>query len=611
MAYNKHTWTTQELITSDKLNNIEDGINEIFDGFNKNESPIKSGTHSLSPVNMNRIINLSNDFNIMGFQEIITDPRSGYRYGFLNLDNDENSQENLGVVEYDQFLRIRSTMKVNHGVNRPSWLHGQFTQFNYYNTDKSKIEFLIGGPGELVKLEYKPNQTVDYDDLTVFATVSETNSYTQAIDFENNRLISAVLSRPATGKYTFSFVVYNIDSTSGATTFVSNHSITIDIPNGYVSQGISAAPASSYLGKASEGTMIFATSGGTNDDASYNELSVRMFLFEDGKLTEYGMIGNLENGGFKSSSNTRLVDSESVRNDVHEHYKEIEGSSQTKIDDKWVFTTNLIYSRDTLPFSQRNVEQLQLGFGDINSITKLKEIGKPKQTSYLPFESTITNISDVLLPGTYEISPTQISTLNDTPYFLKGDTTENTIGGTGLESIKLVVEKLGIYNRIQQTLILSPYSYTTNVPIKLTRQIRVNRDYGKDVSIIVGAWDMDEIKRIGNWAVFPKLNTSKLANIPGLSRFVTTSNLSTFFEGDNIVFTDSGLFQTLPYVIPLENSNTTTRLLQRYTTYKGAAYVVYERLIMVNSYGYSSTYPNGIGGGYPTINSVGNWVAIN
>ncbi len=29
MAYNKHTWTTQELITSDKLNNIETGIDDL------------------------------------------------------------------------------------------------------------------------------------------------------------------------------------------------------------------------------------------------------------------------------------------------------------------------------------------------------------------------------------------------------------------------------------------------------------------------------------------------------------------------------------------------------------------------------------------------------
>jgi len=30
MAYNKHTWETQELITADKLNNIEDGVDAVF-----------------------------------------------------------------------------------------------------------------------------------------------------------------------------------------------------------------------------------------------------------------------------------------------------------------------------------------------------------------------------------------------------------------------------------------------------------------------------------------------------------------------------------------------------------------------------------------------------
>lgn len=33
MAYNKHTWTTQELITSDKLNNIENALGNTIDNY--------------------------------------------------------------------------------------------------------------------------------------------------------------------------------------------------------------------------------------------------------------------------------------------------------------------------------------------------------------------------------------------------------------------------------------------------------------------------------------------------------------------------------------------------------------------------------------------------
>lgn len=42
MIYNKHTWTTQELITSDKLNNIENGISETFDEINSINDEVSS-----------------------------------------------------------------------------------------------------------------------------------------------------------------------------------------------------------------------------------------------------------------------------------------------------------------------------------------------------------------------------------------------------------------------------------------------------------------------------------------------------------------------------------------------------------------------------------------
>lgn len=37
MAYNKHTWTTQELITTDKLNNIEDGLSGLDNSIHIND----------------------------------------------------------------------------------------------------------------------------------------------------------------------------------------------------------------------------------------------------------------------------------------------------------------------------------------------------------------------------------------------------------------------------------------------------------------------------------------------------------------------------------------------------------------------------------------------
>jgi len=37
MAYNKHTWTTQEVITADKLNNIEDGLSGLDQSIHFND----------------------------------------------------------------------------------------------------------------------------------------------------------------------------------------------------------------------------------------------------------------------------------------------------------------------------------------------------------------------------------------------------------------------------------------------------------------------------------------------------------------------------------------------------------------------------------------------
>ena len=37
MAYNKHTWTPQELITADKLNNIEDGLSGLDQSIHFND----------------------------------------------------------------------------------------------------------------------------------------------------------------------------------------------------------------------------------------------------------------------------------------------------------------------------------------------------------------------------------------------------------------------------------------------------------------------------------------------------------------------------------------------------------------------------------------------
>lgn len=71
MTYNKHTWTTQELITADKLNNIEDGISDFEDsiaGLDIKSSlevqEARTNSENITyPSLKNRLDNQENDLN--------------------------------------------------------------------------------------------------------------------------------------------------------------------------------------------------------------------------------------------------------------------------------------------------------------------------------------------------------------------------------------------------------------------------------------------------------------------------------------------------------------------------------------------------------------------
>lgn len=618
MVYNKHTWETQELITADKLNNMEDGIDDSI----KNQPDIASGIHSIDSINNNKIANLSNIYGYMGIQETIIDPRTGYRYVISNYKNSDNTNatEDLLIVELDEFMRYRSNMKVTHGVSKTSWLHGQFTQFNYYNEDENKVVLLLGGPGESVKLEYKPFTTSKYDDLPVFFTVDEKNSYTQAVDFDNNKVFAAVMNKDTSNStYTFNFYMYNLDPVNGNTTKIGSYSDTIDIPIGYVSQGVSAAPASSYLNRESSGTMLFLTSGVTNmGDGSYTEMSIRTYLIEDDKLIHYSTIDHLEKSGGYSTSNTTTRSSyTSVRKDVDNvvnlKYREIEGSSQVKIGDKWVFTTNLVAGNDSnwynnkSDYSQRNMEIYQLAFGNNELIDTLKNIGKPEFNKYMGVESLVDNLYTIFTPGTYQISPTKLPDLKDAPYVLRQGSDKDTVGGTGLDSIQLDVSYQGMYGRVKQVLTLQSYSYLNNIDLTFERTVRTQFTIGQPNNYSVGMWEFRPIQAIGNWNIMPMMTKTTNMLLPGLKKFIGGAQLSSYFADDNFVPTGSGVLEVLPIALPGEGTGgATTRIVQRFTELSDVIRV-YERRIIVNTENVGSTFPLGIGGGYPSYKTLGQW----
>lgn len=614
MAYNKHIWTTQELITSDKLNNIETGIDEGV----KIQPDIKSGAYSLTSINNNKIANLSNLYKYNGVQEVIIDPRTGYRYLCNTMKNSDDT-EDLSIIEYDELLRYRSNMKVTHGVTKSSWLHGQFVQFDYYNTDDNKVVFLVGGKGESIRLEYKPYTTVKYDDLPVFFTLEEANSWSQLVDFDNNKAISVVLNNDVVNKeYTFNFYMYNLNPQTGGVTKIGSYSDTVDVPLGYLSQGGSAAPASSYLNRDSNGTMLFMTSGGTNvDDGTYKEMSIRTYLIEDDKLTPYSTINHLEKAGGYSTSNTTPRNSYiAARKDndniLNVKYREVEGSSQVKIGDKWVFLTNLVASEDTNwyndapDYKKTNMEIYQLAFGDIELIDCLRNIGKPKYNNYMGVESLTNNLYEVFMPGTYEISPTKLADLPDAPFVLRQGKDTDTIGGTGIDSVRLDVSYQGNQGRFKQVLTIQSYSYLNNVDLKFERTVRTNFTIGQPNNYSVGSWEFSPINVIGSWKIFPLMQTTTSLLLPGLKKFISTGWLSDYFVNDGFTPANSGVLETLPITILPEKDGSYTRIIQRYTEY-GDEIRVYERTLVVNTENVGNTFPAGIGGGYPGYQEARPW----
>lgn len=614
MAYNKHTWTTQELITADKLNNIEDGIDDSI----KTQPDIKSGTYSLNSINNNKIANFSNLYGYMGMQEIIIDPRTGYRYVFGYIKNSDNSVD-LTIVEYDELVRYRSNMKVTHGVNKTSWLHGQYVQFDYYNTDDNKVVFLVGGAGESIRVEYKPYTTAKYDDLPVFFTLEEKSSWSQLVDFDNNKAISVVLNEDRGNKeYTFNFYMYDLDPQTGNVTRVGSYSDTIDIPDGYVSQGGSAAPASSYLNRDSDGTMLFMTAGSTNNDGSYTEMSIRTYLIEDDKLIPYSIIDQLEKSGGYSTSNTSPRNSYiAVRKDtdnvLNVKYREVEGSTQVKIGDKWVFVTNIIASEDSNWFNDAsdyrkvNSEIYQLAFGDKDLIDALRNIGKPKYNNYLGVESLTNNMYEIFMPGTYQISPTKLASLPDAPYVLRQGKDTETIGGTGIDSAQLSVSYQGVNGRFKQILTIQSFSYMKQVDLKFERTIRTNFTVGKPNTYVVGVWDFTPLRVIGNWNILPLIKTTSTFLLPGAKRFLSSSDLPSFFAQDNFVPANSGVLEVLPTTLPGEGATGAyTRIIQRFTEMSDDIRV-YERILYVDTESAGSIFPMGIGGGYPSARTLGTW----
>lgn len=378
---------------------------------------------------------------------------------------------------------------------------------------------------------------------------------------------------------------------------------------GIVHQGLSAAPASSYTNGEHQGTLLFNTSGYTVGTQA-NELSVRIFLIEDGEISEYADVFNLDQSGFLSTSQHRRTDIISSRNDGIMIYKELEGSSQTKINGSWVFTTLICFDANSqnspdqpdLPISNRYKGQALLAWsGNQQSLLKTANIGK-NQPNTMGIDYDVTDLSAIVYPGHYTLGAKQLPLYTDIPLIFSGKDVKTVIGGTGIEEATLDVKVVDSFQRVKQTLNIYTYSVTGQETLTFTRYIRRNMTVGKPDKLTASTWHFEPLNIIGKSKLWPAIKTADDALLPGYQQYIKADKIADFFKDATNAPTDEGVFETS--LLCVETSNT-AKLLQRFATLPDLNR--YERVVEANV-ATSTVFPHGIGGGYSSVKNVGGWV---
>ncbi len=128
MAYTRHTWVDNETISKEKLNNIEDGIQEAAQG---SGGIIVHGSYIGGNYTLDKTIQELYDATQAGIPVYLV-----YQYGAWNDYVSDNSLAYLyGVYKYNEYYRaafIRMNgSSVNYYPNLASWIFGANSKSAY------------------------------------------------------------------------------------------------------------------------------------------------------------------------------------------------------------------------------------------------------------------------------------------------------------------------------------------------------------------------------------------------------------------------------------------------------------------------------------------------
>lgn len=638
MAYNKHIWNAQELISSDKLNNIEDGVDGLYNGAAGQVSNLSLELKSDYLEQHDDIDSLAfNNLNIDYIQKIHADNIAkqnvwiSHVTGYTYVVGHENSPEDTVILEVTPAGTVVSTMLIkSDGINN---IHGQNIVFDTEYTGKYPRFYEWYVDNQIRYSLYKPNTTVNYLDLDVAATVPNTTlGHGFGIDFKNkvftffNHDINDSNTKTITidvrhfkitpnisGSFTFNDDTYYAKATKSLNWTGTS--------NPYTVQGVSSLPKHGITKNLADqndtATVVFV--GGASDKTvpESNNYPYNIYIFySDGEVANYATsVNNIKQLYIPSPSQINQeyrwgIDVDSEGNNMQ--MIELEAGNVIKTgNNKYGFTFMMLSSKGS-----QSMESFLYGVIDEHGLNKIRYnelAGALTKTRRV--EPTETKLSNVKELGVYDISPSKFNdVILDKPQIFK-DKDINKINSTTvyMSGIELKNERQNVYGTIKQT--LSIYGGSSG-SLEFTRLVLQNYNgYGSDYKKVmyVSPWQYNvtsyEVRNASHLIVKALSLTEDTFTVKGFGSFVYGDLFSTFAPKlKSVIGSDkSGWFEINS--IGSQKNNGVEYLLQKFTTNEPVP-SIYIRTISVPTTNADDVYTSGYGGG-GTASSTNNWVKIN
>lgn len=528
MAHTKHTWVEGELITADKLNNMENSeVAENSNLFNNLNNDIKS--LSVSPFTFSTRVNLVRNAVMQYFSYT---PKLGQWFVSQADVSDTKGFVLHRLAGNGQLLSQMWFSGLGHGVN--FWT-------KEYNDD---VYVFLTVDTSLYKIKYADDTTVTISNLTKLVDFEKNNGaiseYNGTVAYLNGNNGSGWNLNITTGQYDSGTQVYS--------NFGDNYSVNLGnlITDNNLLQGVSIAPKNIVSGNNDDENsyFIFILTG---SDGNAHKITTYEFNLVTRNFSVYGTMNNISELAYANPNDNSTGWLE---------FCEPEGITFVDCDRG----TGLFFGLTTGSSSKR---QHYIYGSTTNSLqSKLNatnlSFGELKIANYIP--DNVTKLSEVITPGTYNIQNSEFQKFSDLPDFLTQY--------TPTRFWTLVVSEASVYGDFTQELTAKSGNIFTE-SYKRDLLFKAGNGYGSSYKVdAIGYWKWNAITSNYLISGITKKNIKKMRdfNIVGASYYVSTSDSSTLdLEGaDSYLSGKAFKVDVLPW------SGAGTSMIQRVTRVNGS-----------------------------------------